>query len=174
MASKVTFVTAKGQCSYPYLNKADFAYDVEGIFKTKLRMSEEDAAPLIDDIKGVIQEEFGSKAKAAKVPFTKDPDTGVIEFTTKSKFKPPCVDSEGTPIKPDDVPIIRGGSTIKLAGTISPYNAGGNIGVSLHIGGVQIIELSEGGNSALPFGKEEGGFVAAANDNEPTEEAYNF
>jgi hypothetical protein len=173
MASKVTFVTAKGQCSYPYLNKADFQYDADGIFKTKLRMSEEDAAPLIADIKSVIEDEFGSKAKTARVPYVKDPETGVIEFTTKSKYKPPVVDSNGTPIQPDAVPIIRGGSTIKLAGTISPYNAGGNIGVSLHIGGVQIIQLSEGA-SALPFSKEEGGFVVAANDNEPTEEAHNF
>ena len=47
-----------------------------------------------------------------------------------------------------------------------PYNAGGNMGISLQLSGVQIIELAARGDGDLGFGNEGDGFVAAAeNDN---------
>ena len=94
---------------------------------------------------------------------------------TKSKFQPKFVDSTGQLISTNNVPQIYGGSTLKLAGTIYPYTAGGRIGVSLQLAGVQIIELSEGSGVGVAFEAEEGGFVAA-NDNAPSRggKAYNF
>ena len=51
------------------------------------------------------------------------------------------------------------------------------MGISLQLAGVQIIELSEGSNGGVSFAAEEGGFVAA-NDNDNDEGAqgagYNF
>ena len=110
MKTKTTFVTPKGVAAYPYLTRADYAYNVEGIYKTKLRVDEADAKELMADIKALIVEEFGSNAKAAKLPFKKDPDTGMIEFNTKSKFKPKLMDSKGSVIPEDTAPPIYGGS----------------------------------------------------------------
>jgi len=109
------------------------------------------------------------------MPFKKDEDTGDLIIVTKSKFKPKFVDSAGQMISENNVPPIFGGSTLKVAGTMYPYQAGGNVGVSLQLAGVQIIELSEGSNGGVSFAAEEGGFVAA-NDNaeEADGVAYNF
>ena len=175
MAPKITFSTPKGIAAYPYITRPDYEYNSEGLYKTKLKMPEADAAPLMKTIKELADSEFGAKAKNARMPFTKVEDTGEIEFTTKSKFKPAVVDSTGKAIPEHSVPPIFGGSTLKVAGTLYAYNAGGNIGVSLQLGGVQIVELSEGGNGAVSFAAEEGGFVAA-NDNAEASDgaAYNF
>ena len=175
--AKKTFETPKGIAAYPYITRADFEYNVEGIFKTKIRMPEADAAPLMKVIEDAANTEFGTKAKTARMPYKKLDDTGEIEFSTKSKFKPKVVDSTGKPIPETAVPNIYGGSTIKCAGTVYCYNAGGNIGVSLQLGGVQIIELAESSGSAgISFGSVEGGFVAS-NDNAPEVSdgaSYNF
>ena len=79
-------------------------------------------------------------------------------------------------ISENNVPPIYGGSTLKLAGTIYPYTAGGNNGVSLQLAGVQIIELSEGSGGNFAFENEGDGFVAANDNEEPEGEAasYNF
>ena len=106
-------------------------------------------------------------------------------IVTKSKFKPNFMDSTGQLISENNVPQIFGGSVLKLAGTIYPYTAGGNNGVSLQLAGVQIIELSEGSGASFSFDAEPDGFVAsndhfeASNDNSAPAvgeggEAYNF
>lgn len=175
MAQKINFTTPKGTAAYPYITRADFEYNVEGIYKTKLKVSAAEAAPLMKTIEDAAANEFGAKAKTARMPFNKLDDTGEVEFTTKSKFKPKVVDSTGKLIPENDVPPIYGGSVLKVAGTVYCYNAGGNIGVSLQLGGVQIIELSDGGASSISFAAEEGGYVAANDNAEPTEgAAYNF
>ena len=64
---------------------------------------------------------------------------------------------------------------------MNPYSAAGNIGVSLQLSAVQIIELSEGdSNGDATFDAVEGGFVATKETaSEPqaatgTEEDWNF
>lgn len=177
MAQKITFSTPKGTAVYPYITRADFEYNAEGIYKTKVKLSADDAAPLMKVVTEAANDEFGAKAKTARMPFTKLDDTNEVEFTTKSKFKPTVVDSTGKVIPEDQVPPIYGGSVIKCAGTVYCYNAGGNIGVSLQLSDVQLIELAKGNSAATSFAAEEGGFVqAAANDNadETAGAAYNF
>jgi len=176
MAQKITFSTPKGTAVYPYITRADFEYNAEGIYKTKIKMPEADAAPLMKTITEAAKEAFGDKVKAARMPFTRHEDTKEVEFTTKSKFKPTVVDATGKVIADHVVPPIYGGSTIKVAGTVYCYNAGGNIGVSLQLSDVQLVELSKGNDVKVSFGVEEGGFVAA-NDNEAEEAdgaSYNF
>ena len=176
---KMTFSTHKGVAMYPWLNKADFQFDSNGQFKVNLRVPKDQAKELLDAINTAAQDEFGTaKAKTARVPYKTDEDTGELILVTKSKFKPKFMDSTGQLISENNVPPIYGGSVLKLAGTIYPYTAGGNNGVSLQLAGVQIIELSEGSQSSFSFEKEEGGFVAA-NDNSPEAsdeggQAYNF
>ena len=78
---------------------------------------------------------FGSEASKARMPYKQDAETGEIVFTCKSKFKPKLVDSTGALISGPNEPAIYGGSTLKLAGTMYPYNAGGGIGISLQLAG---------------------------------------
>lgn len=166
-AKTVAFTTAKGTAMYPWLNNADFQYDKAGQFKVQLRVANDDAKPLMDSIRATAEEAFGKDAAAAaRMPFKKDAETGEVIFSVKSKFKPKMTDSTGTVIQSASEPAIYGGSTLRLAGTMYPYNAGGGNGVSLQLAGVQIISLSEGtAAAAVSFEPVEGGFVAA-NDNE--------
>lgn len=179
---KMTFRTTKGIAMYPWLNRADFQFDSNGQFKVNLRVSQDDGKAIVEAAKAAAQEAFGAKAKSARMPFKTDEDTGELIIVTKSKFKPKFMDSTGQLISENNVPPIYGGSTLKLAGTMYPYTAGGNSGVSLQLAGVQIIELSEGSNGGISFEAEENGFVAdndnPSNDNvAPTSEgetSYNF
>ena len=165
-AKSVAFTSAKGTAQYPWLNKADFQYDKAGQFKVNLRVANDDAKPLMESIKAAAEEAFGKDASNARMPYKQDAETGEIIFTAKSKFKPKLVDSTGALIGSASEPAIYGGSKLKVAGTMYPYNAGGGIGISLQLAGVQILELSEGtGAASVSFEAEEGGFVAA-NDND--------
>ena len=98
------------------------------------------------------------------MPWKTDTDTGEIVLITKSKFQPRLVDSTGQVIPDAKAPQVNSGSTIKAAGTMYPYNAGGKIGISLQLAGVQIIELAKRGDGDMGFGNEGDGFISA-NDN---------
>lgn len=163
---KMLFTTPKGTAIYPWLNRADFQFDTAGQYKVNLRVSQEDAKELMGNVQDAANDAFGAKAKSAKMPWKVEQETGDILLITKSKFKPRLVDSTGQVIPESNEPQVNSGSTIKCAGTIFPYSAGGNIGISLQLAGVQLIELAERGETQLGFGTEEGGFIAAAaNDN---------
>ena len=181
---KMNFSTGSGIAQYPWLTKPDYAFDSNGQYKVNLKVPAKDAKDLMDEIKTIAKNEFGDKASSARMPWKTDAETGEIVIITKSKFKPKIVDSAGHMIRDDQTPPIYGGSTLKLAGTIYPYKQGGNVGVSLQLAGVQIIDLvseAQGGGS-VNFAPVDGGFVAAndnpANDNDEAEEAsegsYNF
>jgi hypothetical protein len=190
MAQKLTFNTDQGIAQYPWLTKPDYAFDTAGQFKVNLKVSPEKAKDLMDECRSIAKKEFGDKANTARMPFKTDPETNEVVIITKSKFKPKIVDSTGHIIPEHATPQIYGGSQLKLAGTIFPYKQGGNVGISLQLAGVQIIELVSNpeGGSSVNFAPVEGGFVAAndnmsaANDNEaPTAgqqaeagDSYNF
>lgn len=174
MSKTKTFKTPEGVAMYPWLNKADFQFDSQGQFKVNLRVTKEEAKPLIEAVKEAANDAFGNKAKNAKLPFKNDEETGDVIIVTKSKFKPKFVDSAGVLISENQVPSIYGGSTLKLAGTMYPYTAGGNQGVSLQLAGVQIIELSQGSNTAFSFDAVDGGFVAANDNEEQAGSSYDF
>jgi len=173
-AKKMMFRTSKGIAMYPWLNKADFQFDSNGQFKVNLRMPEADAKNLMDEVKKAADEAFGAKAKNAKMPWKKDADTGELVLVTKSKYRPKFADSQGQLISENNVPPIYGGSTLKLAGNIYPYTAGGNVGVSLQLAGVQIIELSEGSGGGISFEAEEDGYVAENDGEQVAAGAANF
>ncbi len=175
--SKLMFKTPRGIAMYPYLNRPDTQFDTNGKYKVNLRMKKEDAKPLVDAVKKAAEEEFGAKAKSAKLPFKTDEDTGDLIVVTGSKFVPKMLDSQGTTIPPHNAPEIFGGSELILGGNMYAYNAGGSIGISMQLGGVQIISLADSINGqGLTFDKVEDGFVAS-NDDQPGEAAegsYNF
>ena len=140
---KLAFKTTKGIAQYPWLNKADYQFDSNGQFKVNLRVSKDEAKELMDQARAAANDAFGAKAANAQMPFKTDEDTGDIVIVTKSKFQPKFVDSTGQLISANNVPQIYGGSTLKLAGTIYPYTAGGRLASRSSLL-VQIIELSEG------------------------------
>jgi hypothetical protein len=173
MAKKNLFTTPKGVAQYPWLNIADTQYDAAGKYKSNLRVKAAEAQELMAQIKDAAKEEFGDKAKTARMPFKTDEETGEVVFTSSSKFQPKFVDSTGKLIPEGKEPQIFGGSQLKLAGSFYCYSNGPNHGVTLQLAGVQIIELAPA--KTIQFEAEEGGFVAA-NDNEPDsgEVQYNF
>ena len=177
--SKAAFTSPQGIAVYPWLNNPDTQFDAAGQYKCALRMTPAEAKPFVDAVTQVAEEEFGAKAKTAKLPFKTDPDTGDVIVNTKSKYKPKFIDSQGAPINDNNVPSIFGGSEVRLAGTIYPYQGQG-IGISLQLGAVQLISVAERTNTQGSFSFEpvKDGFVAA-NDNEASSEdgggsGYNF
>ena len=93
----------------------------------------------------------------------KEEETGEIVFKAHSKYKPRFVDSSGAVIREGNEPTVASGSVLRLAGNIYPYTAAGRHGLSLQLGGVQIVELATGAN--FDFEAEEDGYLHAENDN---------
>ncbi|QFU04556.1 hypothetical protein FIU82_05940 [Pseudoalteromonas sp. THAF3] len=187
-AKNPKYTSPRAIASYPYLNKPD---EFKGAcrFKADLVMDRDVAAPLIekceDALKAFVEKHNeqvadGSKkgkklnlkkALATGLPFDEhEEDEDKVVFKVKQnavvngdKVRLVYYDAKGTRIK--KAPIIRGGSTIKVSGTIRGYEGFGG-GVTLSISAVQIIDLSEGGadledGSAFGF-EEEDGFEADA------------
>jgi hypothetical protein len=173
---KMIFKTPTGKAMYPYLNRPDTQFDSEGKYKVDLRLKKEEAAGLLADIRKAAKEAFGDKADTATLPFEMDADTGEVIVKTKSKYRPQICDSTGQVLPEHKVPNIFGGSQLVLGGTLTHYTAGGRHGISMQLGGVQIVNLTENANTAgIAFAPVEGGFVAANDNDEASEEAaYNF
>jgi len=173
---KITFKTPQGIAQYPWLNNPDTQFDAEGHYKCNLRLSEAEAKPLMDEVRKAANDAFGDKAKSAALPFAKDAETGDVIVKTKSKFQPSVCDSSGKVVPAHNLPRIFGGSEVKLAGTLYPYSKGNGHGISMQLGAVQLIKLSENSNTGHQFGEVEGGFVAANDNVADSEEegSYNF
>lgn len=161
MANKITFKTPMGTAQYPWLQRADFEYDPDGIFKTSLIVPAEEAKPLMAEIKEAANDAFKGKADNAHMPFKQD-EAGNIIFSAKSKYQPAFYDGVAQPIA--EPPAVAGGSTLILTGTMYCYDKGGRKGVSLQLAGVQIVKLVERQAASNQFKPIEGGYVAG-NDN---------
>ena len=161
--SFIKITTPKGSASYPSLTRPDTRYNAEGVYKTGLVLKGKDAEGLITQIKEIYVEEFGAKklTAAAQLPF-KTNDDGTTTFNFKTKTIPKLFDSKGNPIKDIADLKVGSGSSIKVAAAAKAYNAGGKTGVTMYLNAVQIIDLVE--YSGSPFGAEEGGFEAAAQE----------
>lgn len=152
---KTSFITHKGHAVYPWLNKPDTEYNSDGIYKTGLRVPGDQIQQLIKSAEEVAQDEFGNKASKARMPWKIDQDTGEYILNAKSKYPPKVYDAEGQVIPPEKLPQIWGGSILRLGGNINPYNTAGNMGISLQLNKVQIVELSE-----LTYNDDGSGFEA--------------
>jgi len=94
------------------------------------------------------------------------PGKFVVKFSWKEENKPPIVDSEGTLITDENLPVYEG-SEVKIGFTQKPYllRDGTTYGTSLKLSGVQIVKVQEGASLggdldeqgvASLFGKTEG------------------
>ena len=182
-AKNPKYTTPKCRASYPYFNKPD-EYKGSERYKADLIVDREEAAPFMEKCEEVLKKfvethnkaiESGEKkgkklnlkkALANGLPWDdheENEDLIVIKVKQNAEVSGDRVklifyDAKGQRIK--NPPIVRGGSIVKVAGTIRGYEGFGG-GVTLSISAVQIIELSEGSDSDVDadnfgFGEEEG------------------
>ena len=152
--SKIPFKTPKGIAKYPHITEKDTGHQFSsGKYDTKIIITPEAAAPLVEQLKKLAKEEI-PKLKDPKMPFKVDEDGNYV-FTAKSEYQPALIDARGK--KMERVPSglrIRGGSTIRIAGAVNVYDKG----LSLWLNQVQIIELVE--DNVAFEADEEGSFSA--------------
>ena len=167
-----TLTTPAGIASYPWITEPDTRYNPDGHYSVNLVVPEEQAQPLVNAINNEWTEFIGQfkGPKAKKQPASLGYDnqyddegneTGNIVFKAKMKHiirykdketgedkiiekKLPIFDAEGLAIHPTSV---WGGSKLACNITIKGYEAGANLGVSLYLNAVQIIELVAGGSN---------------------------
>ncbi len=164
MAKLKNALTPKGILSWPYIARPDTRYNPEGVYKTSLVVPVAEAEKLMEECKAAFVNEYGqTKLAKAHLPFEVNDEDSTVTFKFKSKRQPKIYDAKGTPIK--KVPQIASGTLAKVATAINPYATGINVGVSLYLNDVQIIDLVEYGG-APKFGAEDG--YEYEDDGEPT------
>jgi len=170
MARRIKFITPAGTAVYPHLNKPDTQFNPEGVYKTSLAM--ENCDDLIEACNKLGREEFGEKAKF-KIPFARDEESGQMVMKCKSKYAPLIFDSEGQVMTGEQIPLLWGGSTIKLGGSISAYSVSGSKGISLQLTKVQVINPVGGGSDGddSGFDSVDGGYLAKEITKEEFEDA---
>jgi len=189
--------TPEGVAKFPWLSQPDTRFNDAGEYSVNLVLPEDDEKTIalkekIDGIFATFQKTLkGAKAKKPadslgyEAEFTEDGDeTGNVIFKFKAKtgyiskktnawvpMNPPKLfDSKLQPI-PNGTDIW-GGSTMIVNFTPAPYDHGKNIGVTLRLNAVQIIQIVNGqaGQTAEGFGfGEEEGYTQAP---DMGEEAY--
>jgi hypothetical protein len=167
------FITPLGTAKFPWLTKADTKFNPDGVYKTDLILSSDEAKPIATALKEHFAKHY-PKTKG-KMPYAKEKDadgkeTGDYVFKFKTKNKPALFDGAGKPIQNVNV---FGGSKIIVSATAAPYSTGGNTGVTLYLNAVQVVELVSGDSNG---GQQSFGFVAQENayqHSEEIEEAFN-
>jgi len=177
----------KGTALWAKVFEPDTKFDANGIYSVNVLIPEAEAVELCEYLDGVVQQRYAEEVKAkpklknglsTKTPYEPEYDqngdpTGNIEFKLKLKAKvqardgstyeqkPIVVDAKRTPMSADT--NVGNGSVIKAAYEPIPYMMASTkqVGVSLRLKGVQILELVEYGNGASMF-DEEDGYVSEA------------
>jgi hypothetical protein len=158
MANKNNYFTSpKGVAQYAWLNTPDTAFN-QNAYKVALRMNKEDAKEFLDELQTVANDNLGSKAADAHMPYKTDAETGEILLTFKSKFKPKFCSADGAIVSEE--PSVGSGSCVKIKGSFYPYENSG-VGISLQMSHVQVIDLVEHGGGQQ-FEPEEGSFKPTA------------
>lgn len=167
---------------YPHLTEPDTKFDPEGVYRTKFSLPADEAADLIAKLEGIrdaFAEEQDAKirktytiADVCEVELDDEGDeTGNVIFTAKMKAKvttkagktfeqaPALFDSANNRLETDGLKLW-GGSKLRINADVVPYAMASSkqIGVSLRLKAVQIVELVSGGGGS-PFDEYEGGDV---------------
>lgn len=183
-------MTPIGLTGWTRVNEPDTKYKPEGEYKVELRLDPTDEEvqellTMLDETLDKVVEDYhkeGVKYKRFNRSdvYTEefDDDTGdptgyiTLKFKKKAShttktgvrydFPLPLYDSEGTLTKEE----VWGGSKVRVSFYATKYamdSGGGNIGLSLKLDAVQIVELNRERSeeaSKFGFGKVEGGYVA--------------
>ena len=153
MANRYKFATvlegfvSVGEDSGKFNNRT-FAYAIPHDTLTKV---EEDREELIKWAKS----KASGRVQEAMTPWD---DAGVCKYTygegdgsRKPKPEPVFVDSDGKPVEKSVLLSVRKGTKVNLIVDQKPYAMGPNVGTSMRVIGVQIIELATG-NGAVDSG----------------------
>ena len=156
-ATKTKFTSPTGRAQYPWLNEPDNAFGGEPKYKTNLIV--DDPTELKTRIDKLAEENFGVKAAKALLPYSTDEETGETVFKAWSKYAPKFFDAQGQNLVGAQVPVVWGGSKIRVGGIISTWSRQGRNGISLQLDRVQIVDLVTAGTSGGGFDAVEGSFV---------------
>lgn len=184
MAAKAKVI--QGNALWAKVFEPDTKFDPNGTYSIQVTIPEEEAAGICEYLDKVVQERFDEEVKAKpkmknslstkagyEPHYDKDGnETGLVEFRFKLKAKvqtrdgsmydqkPIVVDAKRNPM--DSNNLIGNGSIVKVAFEPIPYVMASTkqVGVSLRLKGVQVIELVEYGNGGASMFDEEDGFVA--------------
>lgn len=157
--AKKSLKSPKGIAAYPHLNKADFKFNEDGVWKTDLIVPKDDETEaFIDAVKAVAAEAYGEGASEAHMPFfqhKEDETKMVLRFSTK--WEPALHSASGAKVSRKGLPMIGSGTTLRINTSAErwPDKAKGT-GVKLYLDSAQIIDLVEYG--AGDFDNEEGGW----------------
>ena len=153
MANRYTFSTTLSGFVNVYedsgkFNNRTFAYTIPADTLEKI---EGDRVELIKWAKskssGRVQEAMTPWDEAGTAKYT----YGEGDGSRKAKPEPVFVDTDGKPIEKAVLRDVRAGSKVRLIVDQKPYAMGPNIGTSLKVVGVQIVELVTG-NGAVDSG----------------------
>ena len=175
----------EGSALWAKVQEPDTKFDPDGTYSISVLVPETEAQEMceyLDDIvdKAYAEEIKNSPKKKAALYTRKGYDynydqegnqTDLIEFKIKLKAKvnrqdgtsfsqkPIVVDAKRQPLNPDIA--VGNGSDVKVAFEPRPYvmNSTKQVGVSLRMKGVQVINLVEYGNSVSTMFDEEDGYV---------------
>ena len=173
----VRFTTEAGTAQWPHLNSPDTQFDQDGVYHVSLRISKDDAEPLMTLMSDTVNEFTASgKAKSKKlaplpVKDVEDDDgnpTGDVQIKFKLRAvgkkgsdtweqRPALFDASGKPMTEN----IGSGSTIKVGCEVIPYStAMAGTGVTLRLKAVQVLQLVEfssgDGFDSWEFSEEKG------------------
>ena len=152
----VPFVTEVMTARNPHLSEPDTEGDyADGKYKTEATADGDYTERFQAVIKSVKDKHFAGK-KGTWLPW-KETVEGAVAFLFKSPNNQLLLtDAKGNPIKTGI--IISGGSLIRIAGVIAPWEKGQMRGVSLWPYAVRVIRLVEDFDAAAAFGPAEDGF----------------
>ena len=175
------FTSPRGRAIFPHLTPGDpdTKFDNDGVYKTKLKVPGPEAQELIEQIDS-LYEDYRSEGEAEgeidsdlpeKLPYEEEEDGSfVFKFKMNAKGQtwdgreftrePSLFDASGNPCPNVEV---GGGSVLRVAGSMSPWDSHFGVGVTLYLSGIQIIELNEWDGpdaDTFGFGAEDDGFSA--------------
>ena len=178
----------KGNALWAKVFEPDTRYVPEGEYSIQVVLPETEAAEVCEQLENMAQAKLAEVVKeqpklknvlSTRTPFEDETDetgnpTGNVLFKTKMKAriksrdgrvyeqKPAVVDAKRTPL--DGSQLIGNGSLVKVAVEPVPYmmQSTKQVGVTLRLKAVQIINLVEYGNTTSSIFDEEDGFVTSA------------
>ncbi len=136
----VAFVSPFGIARYPHLDVADTRFDEEGKFKLGVILDAEDADAFEALCLKVFAEAFPkNKSKNVNIPLKED-DDGNRYIVASSKYRPKVYNGKKAPVEG-----VGGGSKLRIAGVLHPYDKGANKGVTIYLYDVQVTKLIASG-----------------------------
>mgnify|MGYP003112771722 CR=1 FL=1 len=161
-----------GEAIYPHLNKPDAKYENPAVYKVTLKVKKSDATAMIDtfnqakvDSLKQFTKQKGKKVKESPHPnYTTEGDFVFFKFKLKSEGvnrktkenfiqRPMIFDSQNKPF--DLTKQIWGGTKMRIAYQLVPYEAPFGVGITARIKSVQIVDLVQG-TPEIPFETTEG------------------